>query len=131
MKGSAQDSEIHPLYPSGDWEGFYIYAQGPGARQHPMQLILNFKNHKISGAGFDDVGAFSWSGEYNLKSHVVFLTKSYATHQVQYSGFADEHGIWGNWVLSGLKGGFHIWPRKSASNNAVKEVEEISNISIK
>jgi len=128
MKNTNSESETHPLYPSGDWQGFYIYAQGPNAQQHAMHSLLRFHNQQITGTGFDDVGAFSWSGSYNLNTHTVSLVKSYATHQVSYQGYADEQGIWGNWTLSRIKGGFHIWPKRSEANHAKKEVEAVSEL---
>ncbi len=53
-------SETHPLFPSGDWEGFYTYAFGPGADRHSMAFHLDFQNNQVSGAGGDDVGPFRW-----------------------------------------------------------------------
>ena len=118
---SADQSETHPLFPSGEWEGFYTYAYGPGADQHPMSFFLNFQNNQVSGSGGDDVGAFSWRGSYDTKALVCQMTKHYATHSVIYHGQVDESGIWGTWTISDwLKGGFHIWPK----NNAENEVEE-------
>jgi hypothetical protein len=34
--------EMHPLLPSGAWEGFYCYRTS--SEQHKMQIELNFKN---------------------------------------------------------------------------------------
>lgn len=31
-------------------------------------------------------------------------------HAVDYKGYREGKGIWGNWTLANGKGGFHIWP---------------------
>ena len=119
MKDSTS-SEQHPNFPSGDWEGFYLYQGGPGAQRHPMSFELNFRQGKITGSGSDDVGPFSWEGSYDVLSMVVNMLKSYPSHQVLYSGMADTSGIYGSWQLSFARGGFHIWPK----NNEQEEQEE-------
>ena len=112
--------ETHPLFPSGEWEGFYTYAFGPEARKHKMSLEINFKNNLISGSGADDVGTFNWKGNYDTDVLKCTMHKHYASHSVLYEGSADENGIWGTWSIQNLdKGGFHIWPKPSA----VKEFE--------
>lgn len=128
---SLTDSDVtfenHPLFPSGEWEGFYTYAYGPGAEQHAMSIFLNFQNNQVSGGGGDDVGAFSWRGAYDVKKLVCQMTKHYATHTVHYNGQVDESGIWGSWTISDwLKGGFHIWPKNNANNEALEEKESVS-----
>ena len=122
-KMSAAAQPPHPLLPSGDWEGFYIYQQGPGSDQHKMEMRLNFENGIISGSGSDDVAAHSWRGNYDLKSMSCELTKNYPSHSVRYQGNIDENGIWGNWQLNIWQGGFHIWPKKQKEEE--EEAEEV------
>ena len=57
--------EIHPLFPSGEWEGFYTYEMRPKADRHEMHSMLDFKNNMVKGSGGDDVGRFSWKGSNN------------------------------------------------------------------
>lgn len=114
--------EHHPLFPSGEWEGFYTMQMGPGAEQHKMQFTLNFKNHIVKGAGGDDVGSFSWKGKYDTEELVCNMTKFYQTHTVDYKGEVDENGIWGVWTIDQFSsGGFHIWPKKQKGNTAKAE----------
>ena len=107
-------NETHPLFPSGEWEGFYTYTYGPQAHRDPMYCVLEFKNGGINGNGSDAVGAFIWSGTYDIAQQTCALVKQYiGQHQVMYHGHADETGIWGNWDIPPFsKGGFHIWPKK-------------------
>lgn len=116
-------SEMHPLLPSGTWEGFYTYNMGQDASQHSMAFYLNFQNELIIGSGSDDIGGFSWQGTYDISKMTCIMTKAYTTHQVYYQGHIDENGIWGIWKLYGLKGGFHIWPKKKAGNEEEQAVQ--------
>ena len=136
-------SESHRYFPSGDWEGFYLY-QNDG-KKHPMCFSLDFKHGRVTGSGSDDVGGFSWKGTYNHESFTVQMTKQYGTHTIEYNGHADENGIWGKWIYGTddkmsqlpssivkgimeafadeMNGGFHIWPRKNEQTNSESEIE--------
>jgi len=115
-------SEQHPYFPSGVWEGHYNYMAGPSAHRHPMSFHLDFKDGRVTGTGSDDVGVFSWDGEYDTENMSCRMVKAYPTHPVLYDGRADESGIYGQWKIhDGLSGGFHIWPRKGGE--AVEEEE--------
>lgn len=138
-----QPSESHRFFPSGDWEGFYLY-QNDGEK-HSMNFSLDFKKGIVSGRGSDDVGGFSWKGTYNSESFTVQMTKQYGTHTIEYSGHADENGIWGKWTYGTddsmkqlspelvknimeafadkMNGGFHIWPRQNEQSSVESEVE--------
>ncbi len=114
--------ETHSLYPSGEWEGFFTYAFGPGAERHPMHFILRFKNNAVTGSGGDEVGPFHWRGLYDKEQLRCQMTKYYTSHTVFYDGQVDENGIWGTWNIRGyFSGGFHIWPKNSGENNAEAE----------
>ncbi len=130
MEGKKGPSEeLHPLFPSGDWEGFYKYPYDilpPGQ----MEFFLNFKAGVVTGGGSDEVGAFSWKGTYDTKALTCQLTKYYASHSVYYHGHVDENGIWGNWQINTFnKGGFHVWPKKGGTEEeeveALEESEEV------
>ena len=114
--------EMHPHFPSGAWEGFYVQNNV----NHKMECNLEFKNNQIKGGGNDELGGFSWKGSYDTEAGSVNMTKSYFNaHDVHYKGLADENGIWGNWEInSSYTDGFHIWPKKGESNNVKKEVKE-------
>jgi hypothetical protein len=122
--------ETHPLFPSGEWEGFYTYATGPGEDRHDMHLMLNFKDNLVTGSGGDDVGSFSWKGSYNKEQLECKMTKRYSTHSVFYKGQADENGIWGLWEMEWLKGGFHIWPKASSQNEEAEELAVVEEIMV-
>lgn len=134
-------AESHRFFPSGDWEGFYLYRND--GEKHAMNFSLDFSNGRITGSGSDDVGGFSWKGTYNTEACTCSMTKQYSTHTIAYQGHADENGIWGNWTYGDddtlnqfnevtrqkiiqvfankMNGGFHIWPRK---NEQVQEAIE-------
>ncbi len=121
--GDHSPSETHPLFPSGDWEGFYTYAFGPGAERHPMVFHLDFKNGTVNGAGSDDIAPFRWRGHYDKEALRCQMTKYYASHTVFYDGQVDENGIWGRWTIGGyFSGGFHIWPKAGEEKEAAAEV---------
>jgi len=119
-----KELESNQLLPSGPWDGFYLYGSGV-SREHPMPSQFQFANGLITGAGSDDIGAFSWKGTYDLASMTCSMTKSYVTHTVDYQGHIDENGIWGTWRLSFGSGGFHLWPNKPAEEEEEAEVAEL------
>ena len=118
----------HPLFPSGEWEGFYLDPRVPGKGQ--MNLFLHFSDGLVTGRGTDPVGGFSFSGHYNAEGLFCVMTKSYATHEVFYDGRADENGIWGTWSIQGdFSGGFHIWPKKIGKEEyQIEEVEALAEL---
>jgi hypothetical protein len=123
MAKKSSKTEMHPLFPSGDWEGFYNYTYDRASSKSKMEFSLNFKKGKISGNGSDDVGSFSWSGTYDINGLTAQITKQYHDrHSVVYHGNVDENGIWGHWLMYGYKGGFHIWPKKNEEKAAEEEV---------
>ena len=115
-------TEQHPLFPSGEWEGFYTY--GVGGRKGDMQLTLEFSDQKVRGSGADPIGAFRFDGKYDIAAGTCQMTKRYlGQHSVYYDGMADENGIWGKWKIDGdWTGGFHIWPKKTSGEE--EEAEE-------
>lgn len=118
----SNSSEQNPLFPSGIWEGFYLYTSGSDADRHAMNFRLDFRDGKITGSGSDDVGAFSWQGTYDTASLAVSLIKSYPTHSVFYQGMADTNGIYGTWHMVFMRGGFHIWPKENGEEAIEEEV---------
>ena len=121
-------TEQHPHFPSGDWEGFYKDPRGRNPKGE-MAMTLDFSNGKITGAGSDPVGVYSWVGSYDTKAETCQLSKTYVgAHTVEYSGYADENGIWGKWTIKGWStGAFHIWPKKQATGSDEEEVKEAVN----
>lgn len=114
QENNQAQTEQHPFFPSGEWEGFYTYY--PGDDQHRMQFTLTFKDNAVNGSGGDDIGSFTWKGTYNKQRMECSMNKYYPSHSVYYQGQVDENGIWGFWRLYGHQGGFHIWPKGHAYN---------------
>ena len=112
-------------FPSGPWVGFYTYAGR--SRRFLMDLILEFKNGRMTGEGADGIGPFVISGIYAEDSGECSWVKQYVgRHTVDYKGFRDGKGIWGNWTLTGGRGGFHIWPlSEGGPANYEKESEPV------
>jgi hypothetical protein len=121
-------TEQHPHFPSGDWEGFYTDPRGSRPRGE-MSMTLDFSGGTITGSGSDPVGAYAWTGSYDTKAETCTLRKTYVgKHSVEYSGYADENGIWGKWNIRNLSaGGFHIWPKKHGSGSDSEEEKEEVN----
>jgi len=118
-------SEQHPYFPSGDWEGFYNDPLG-GRPKGEMAMTLDFLNGSISGDGSDPVGSYTWTGTYDTKAETCHLKKTYpGAHTVEYSGYADENGIWGKWTIRKSRSGtFHVWPKKKGRGEDNEEVKE-------
>ncbi|HXD78026.1 MAG TPA: hypothetical protein VN616_09485 [Puia sp.] len=128
MKPSSKaHSEQHRYFPSGDWEGFYNDPRS-GGKKGNMAMTLEFAGGHITGSGSDPVGAYTWTGTYDTKAETCALTKRYAgAHSVEYSGYADENGIWGKWSIRKMAAGaFHIWPKKSEMGAGAEEEEQNS-----
>ena len=121
-------TEKHSFFPTGEWEGFYTYAQGPGASRHKMSFILAFKEGLVTGGGADDITTFNWKGKYDLENLTCQMTKYYhGRHTVFYNGNVDENGIWGMWKLGNwFTGGFHIWPKGSKTAAQIAEMERLT-----
>lgn len=110
MSDTAPSSD---LFPSGPWTGFYLDRRVPG--RHLMELRLTFAAGRMSGDGRDRVGPFVVEGVYDAASGKCSFAKRYVgSHVVRYTGYNEGKGIWGVWDLSGVKGGFHIWPEGMA-----------------
>lgn len=124
--------EQHPHFPSGVWEGFYIYGFGLDRSKHQMHFNLDFRNGIIQGSGGDDIGPFRWTGTYDAELGKVEMTKHYlGRHTVEYDGRADDNGIYGSWTVSGMRGGFHIWPQgRGISDKNEEEKTEINDVVI-
>lgn len=113
-------------FPDGAWRGFYVYPTDDS--RHYMDLRLTFREGTLSGVGDDDVGPFVIRGQYDVLTLEVHWTKTYiGRHSVFYKGYGEPARIWGTWELSGMTGGFKIWPGDgdgSLKRTAEAEVEE-------
>jgi hypothetical protein len=87
-----------------------------------MDLILEFKNDRMTGEGADRIGSFVISGQYSEENGDCSWVKQYVgRHSVVYQGYREGKGIWGNWTLTTTRGGFQIWPLSEGSPMNVKE----------
>jgi len=130
MKENNNDqNEIYPMFPSGEWEGFYLYGQEN--EKHMMVFSLNFKDDTIEGSGHDDIGFFNWGGSYDVINKTCSMVKIYPNYTIEYDGNVNENGITGSWkseidlsnysseVVSKIQdaiknkiiGSFNIWPK--------------------
>jgi hypothetical protein len=121
-------SEQHPYFPSGDWEGFYNDPRG-SVRKGEMNMTLDFSSGRVTGSGSDPIGTYTWSGSYDTKAETCSLKKVYpGSHCVEYTGYADENGIWGKWTIRKYSAGeFHIWPRKCNAASREEEANQAVN----
>lgn len=120
-----KETEQHPHFPSGQWEGFYTYKNLPGEKGQ-MYTILNFQGGAITGSGSDPVGAFTWRGSYDPEKTTCRIEKEYTgSHVVYYKGVADENGIYGTWTINKwLSGEFHLWSRKNNTESQGQEAKK-------
>ena len=97
-------------FPSGPWTGFYLQRPVPGRQW--MELRLAFSNGRIRGDGRDRIGAFTFTGRYDLRDGRCHWMKRYiGRHDIAYQGYNEGKGIWGVWEIPpSARGGFHIWP---------------------
>ncbi len=120
--------ETNPLFPSGEWEGFYTYAFGSDARRHMMSFALTFNNRIVTGSGIDNVAHFIWRGSYDTEKLRCWMQKRYPSHTVFYDGYVDQNGIWGTWEIAPHDhGGFHIWPKGLSEGFALEDKETVPN----
>jgi len=114
------DHDDTKYFPSGEWEGFYLYPHR--AEKFRMDCFLTFSDGVVTGGGNDNVGAFSWRGTYDPVARKCEMIKQYqGAHQVFYFGSADENGIGGTWLISPTwSAGFQLWP-KQYSQEAYEE----------
>jgi hypothetical protein len=125
-------TEQHPFFPSGEWEGFYKDRHG----RHPtgeMTMTLDFANGHVTGAGTDPIGPYPWTGTYDTEAETCTLKKNYpGAHSVDYSGYADENGIWGKWSIKIWRSGdFHIWPKKAGASDADENTNAAANVAVR
>jgi hypothetical protein len=127
MKNTDAIHETHPLFPSGEWEGFYSYPPPYSFHKGQMSFYLFFHNQTIEGEGMDEVGKFSWKGTYDTQAMTCQLTKYYhGQHSVYYNGQVDENGIWGSWIIQrNWQGGFHIWPKAQSQEEMQTAIEAL------
>jgi hypothetical protein len=82
-----------------------------------MRLTLKFAGSNINGGGSDQVGAFKIAGIFSEETQRVLFTKTYRTHEVEYSGQWDGHLIFGRWTIHDDYyteiGDFEIWPEEA------------------
>ncbi len=121
-QSSSPTSEMHPLFPSGEWEGFFSYYIGD---KHVMHCFYSFHQGVVTGTGSDEIGPFTWKGTYSTEALNCSMTKFYSTHTVFYKGEVDENGWWGYWEMNGGRGGFHLWPTKTKGENHQAQQMEI------
>lgn len=119
-------NEDDPRFPSGEWEGFYLYGFGMGLARHRMSCVFTFTRGQVSGSGTDDVGPFTWSGSYDLSAGRCRLHKRYAQHVVFYDGYVESQGMWGIWELPSSRGGFRLWPQGLRSQQEEEAQVELS-----
>jgi hypothetical protein len=121
--------DIDRLPPSGSWAGYYVYAYGGG--EHEMTLNLTFSaDGKLWGDGIDDVALFTIDGSFDGVTREVTWTKSYLDmHSVEYRGLYHQRKISGTWTLTGVYGGFCIWPnsleQEETTDAEVEQPEEV------
>lgn len=123
---AGENLETNPLFPSGEWEGFYTLEFGPQAGRHMMSFTLTFKNGTVTGSGLDDVDYFTWRGLYDTEKLRCSLRKTYPSHTVFYDGYVDQNGIWGSWDIPLFsRGGFHLWPKGLSENLSLQDRADV------
>lgn len=99
------------MYPSGQWEGFWV--QELFGRQAMTPFSLHFADGSVTGQGRDIIGRFTFAGTYDERTGAVVMVKQYVgKHQVLYRGMPDGEGsLQGTWsVGEGGTGPFLLKP---------------------
>jgi hypothetical protein len=132
MTNSPNTPEQHPFFPSGEWEGFYKDPRGRYPKGE-MAMTLDFANGQITGSGSDPIGAYTWTGTYDTTAETCKLKKTYpGAHSVEYTGYADENGIWGKWkIMIWRSGEFHIWPKKAGTAEGDENTNTAANEAVR
>lgn len=87
---------------SGHWKGYY--TQGNSMYDFKVTVVFT-KNKKVMGEGMDDIGAFSFNGDWSASTGKVKFVKEYhGRHSVNYDGKLSKDGkcIKGIYSLSGI-----------------------------
>ena len=113
------------MYPSGQWEGFWV--QERWGRQAMTPFFLTFAGGNVTGKGKDIIGKFVFTGEYDEATGQVRLIKKYlGKHSVLYIGQPDGEGsIQGTWHIGDFwKGPFLIRPaiKKPSGDEPIQEI---------
>ena len=96
-----------------------------------MDLVLEFRAGKMSGEGADGIGLFIISGNYSEETGECAWVKQYVgRHFVDYKGYREGKGIWGNWVVGAGRGGFQIWPLSESGPVKVEKESEPEEIAV-
>jgi hypothetical protein len=112
-----------PAFPSGPWVGFYNYQNS--TRRFLMDLNLRFQKGQMDGEGADGLDFFRISGVYDPAKMECSWVKIYPTRPpVNYHGYREGKGIWGQWTLPQAKGGFHIWPLSEGGPPDLRKMKE-------
>ncbi len=87
------------MYPSGEWEGFWV--QEHFGRQRMEAFTLRFAGGEVRGGGRDVIAPFTFHGTYDEQTGTVVMVKQYqGRHQVRYRGRPDGEGsIQGTWDI--------------------------------
>lgn len=113
------------MYPSGEWEGFWV--QSCWGRQPMEAFTLRFAAGQITGKGSDVIAAFTFRGTYDERTGAVVMVKQYlGRHQVTYRGQSDGEGcIQGTWHIGEHHSGpFLIRPvlRRARGDEPIQEI---------
>jgi hypothetical protein len=92
------------MYFSGAWHGYW--EQKFFGRQLMHELTLHFAGGCIRGQGYDCIGDFTFTGEYDDQGGVYLLKQYVGKHSVNYVGQYDGEGtIYGRWTIGKLWSG--------------------------
>jgi hypothetical protein len=113
------------MYPSGRWDGFWVQAHW--GRQAMTPFTLHFAAGRITGAGRDVVGHFTFEGTYDPRTGAVRMVKQYiGAHQVLYVGVPDGEGsIAGTWDIYGIHTGTFLLRPRLAKPTGDEPIQEI------
>jgi hypothetical protein len=86
------------MFISGRYRGHW--DQKAYGRQPMTDLVLHFEDGRITGAGEDLIGKFTFSGSYDAAGNLVMVKHYLGRHDVVYEGRYDGEGtIHGTWRI--------------------------------
>lgn len=90
------------------WQGYWIHPE-TGPARHWMTLDLVRAGGEIRGVGRDDLGSFTFSGEYSETTWTAVKVYDGVAGGIRYHGVVQGNVVGGTWVLGCGAGRFCLW----------------------
>ncbi|MEO0470255.1 MAG: hypothetical protein AAF206_11580 [Bacteroidota bacterium] len=105
------------------------WEQAETGRQPMEGLMIQIDGNRISGSGYDMVGAFTFEGTLT-EDNDVLMTKQYlGEHALVYRGaYNGADKMWGIWEVWFEQGPWEISFRSASAQKKAEKKEEVASI---